>query len=504
MSEVDARKALQGDLLIGGSWRQANGPSIEVRDPSNPDRIVSLCQSATDADVHSVILAARSAFSVWSEASESSRFGLLREFAKIADARKSELATMIRLETGKPHWDALAESALIGAKVAATLDEGPLSRIAGRNIAISATREGRTLFRPHGVMSVIGPFNFPAHLPNGHIVPALAMGNTVVFKPSDKTPASGAMIAEWMREAAANTNAPTGVINVVQGGASVAKALVTHELIDGVLFTGSWAVGRKIIEANLDRPGRMLALEMGGNNAAIVMDDADVSYAAHECARSAFLSSGQRCTCTRRVIVHRTVANQFIEEFVRITGKIVVGDPATDVFMGPLISESARNDVLNAQREFIQAGAEVIAPCRAIEMSGWYITPGVLKVERFDVKDQGAGADIEVFGPLVRITIVDSFDQAIEQTNATRYGLAAAIFTSRDADIERFTRRAAAGCINVNCGTAGASSKLPFGGIGLSGNHRPAGAFSLDYCAYPVAAMVESGNQRIVHPGLAH
>ncbi|MFN9992856.1 MAG: aldehyde dehydrogenase family protein [Phycisphaerales bacterium] len=503
MSTEDSGIAAPRDMLISGTWRSASGPRIDIRNPAAPDQTVFECNAATSADIEHAVRCARHAFESWADAPALERFKLLHEYARIADSRKELLANTIRAETGKPHWDASAESALIGAKVAATLDQGPLSRVETKDIKIAATRDGRTSFRPHGVMAVIGPFNFPAHLPNGHIVPALAMGNTVIFKPSDKTPASGALIAEWMREAAANVNAPAGIITLLQGGATTAGALVSHDAIDGVLFTGSWSVGRKIIEANLDRPGRMLALEMGGNNAAVVMDDANLDQAVIECARSAFIGTGQRCTCTRRILVHRAIANQFIDRLVKFTQAIAVGDPRHEVFMGPLISESARDHVLRAQARFVQSGAEVLLRSQALDSEkGWYLTPGILRIDRCTKTDDGQGADIEVFGPLLRIAVVDSLEEAIAQCNETRYGLAAAIFSQSNESIELFSRRVRAGCVNVNCGTAGASSKLPFGGIGLSGNHRPAGAFSLDYCAYPVAHMIERSALATGHPGL--
>lgn len=504
MSTAGSRIVAPGDLLIDGTWRRASGPRMDIHNPAAPADLVYSCNAATSADLEHAVRSARNACDTWAETPATDRFKLLREYAKIAEDRKQILANVIRAETGKPHWDAAAEAALIGAKVAATLDEGPLSRVESRTIKITETREGRTIFRPHGVMAVIGPFNFPAHLPNGHIVPALAMGNAVIFKPSDKTPASGALIADWMNEAAANMKAPAGIINLIQGGATTAGALVAHDDIDGVLFTGSWNVGRRIIEANIDRPGRMLALEMGGNNAAVVMDDADLEQAIIECARSAFIGTGQRCTCTRRVLVHRAIAKQFIDGIVKFSRQIVVGDPGSDVFMGPLISESAREQVLRSQSEFMRAGAHALLACQVPEhVNGWFLSPGILQVEGFTKAESGAGADVEVFGPLVRISVIDSLDDAIAQANETRFGLAAAIFTRDNSTADRFAQRIRAGCVNVNCGTAGASSKLPFGGIGLSGNHRPAGAFSLDYCAYPMAQMTEQSTISTTHPGLA-
>jgi succinylglutamic semialdehyde dehydrogenase len=321
----------------------------------------------------------------------------------------------------------------------------------------------------------------------------------------------GQLLGELLQEALDAEGAPPGVVNVVQGGADVAKSLVAHAHIDGVLFTGSWPVGRAIMEANLDRPGRILALEMGGNNAAIIMPDADLKQAAIECVRSAFISAGQRCTCTRRVIVHKDAANRFIPAVCKAASNLIVGDPraAHPVFMGPMISESARRAVLDFQAEAANTDGERLVPCTPVDLpgGGWYLSPGILGVERFVPGDgespiRDAGVDREVFGPLLRITWADSFEDSIAQANSTAFGLAASIFTRDPAAIDRFIHEAKAGCVNINTGTAGASSKLPFGGLGHSGNHRPAGAFSLDYCAYPVAGMVERGDAAQIVPGM--
>jgi succinylglutamic semialdehyde dehydrogenase len=357
-------------------------------------------------------------------------------------------------------------------------------------------------------MAVVGPFNFPLHLPNGHIGPALLAGNTIVFKPSDKTPATGQLLAGLYHEALQSVNAPAGTFNLVQGAADVASRLVGHEEIDGVLFTGSWPVGRRILEANLDRPGRIIALELGGNNPAVVMDDADLRPAAIECARAAFATTGQRCTCTRRIVVHEAIAGKFVPLLAKIASTLVVGDPkgvaGGQPFMGPLIRAEAVVAALRTQRRWADEGGAVVLESTAMASAegGHYITPGIVRVPGFTRDEAGCGGDTELFGPLVRVCVVGSLDEALVQANATRYGLAASIFTKDERAQERFLHESRAGCVNVNTGTAGASGKLPFGGVGLSGNHRPAGAFALDYCAYPVASMIERGSEAPLSPGM--
>jgi len=473
--------------------------------------------------VDEAVAAARAALPGWRALGMEGRVAALRAYQKIASSRVDEVAALICRETGKALWDCKAEAGLLGGKVDITLEQpeaGPhaaLARVTGFDLPIAESRIGRTRFRPHGVMAVLGPFNFPAHLANGHIVPALLLGNTIVFKPSDKTPAVGQLVAAMFHEALQSVGAPAGVINLVQGGADIAKAIVAHEHTDGILFTGSWAVGRRILEANLDRPGRIVALELGGNNPAIVMDDADLKQAAIECCRSAFVTTGQRCTCTRRVIVHRGIAERFIPALIKAAGSLVIGDPMEGVagqpaFMGPIIRAEARDAVLKFQHEAsTKGGGRILMEATAMEhpsggpSGGHYITPGILEVPRFSLSDdrcKDAGCDEEVFGPLLRVSIADDFDDALAQANATRYGLAASLFTKNAALAERFLDEANAGCANINTGTAGASGKLPFGGLGLSGNHRPAGSFSVDYCAYPVASLIESGDAAGLLPGM--
>lgn len=499
--------------LIGGEWVRLAGDTLVSTNPARPAEVVWR-GSPSLAHVGTALDAARGALASWSRWPRERRFAVLRRYAELCTARRDAIAGLISDETGKAMWDAQQEASALAGKIDITLEageRGPLSRVTDFQIPLSPTRVGWTRFRPHGVMVVIAPYNFPAHLANGHIVPALAMGNTVVLKPSEKTPATGQLLVELLHEALEAEGAPGGVVNLVQGGAATAAALTTDNRVDGILFTGSWAVGRKILEANLDRPGRIVALEMGGNNPAVVMPDADVRQAAIECVRSAYVTTGQRCTCTRRLIVHEAIAGRLIPAIGKAASNLIVGDPRSEfpVFMGPLISVAARDAAMRAQESMVRGGAEFLIEPAAPDSpeGGAYITPSLARVERFVASEAGglesdAGCDVELFAPMLRYCVVSSLEEAIEQAGATRYGLAASIFTRDREAAERFQSEVRAGCINVNTGTAGASSRLPFGGLGLSGNHRPAGSFSLDYCAYPVAGMVESSEAAPLPPGM--
>lgn len=500
--------------LIGSEALPLGGEAIRSHNPARPDETVWLGGDSLE-HVDRAVAAAVDAQAQWARAPREERFAALRVYQELAKERAEEMAQLIALEVGKPLWEARQEAALLAAKVDGTLSEAPdaaLHRVTGYETAISDTRIGRCVFRPHGVMAVLGPFNFPAHLPNGHIVPALALGNAIVFKPSDKTPAVGQLLGEILIEALDRAGAPTGLVNVLQGGADVAQRLITHAGVDGILFTGSWVVGRKILEANLDTPARIVALELGGNNPAIVMDDANLEQAVIECARAAFATTGQRCTCTRRIIVHEQVADRFIPALCKAASALIVGEQFAEhpVFMGPIIREESQKAAVNFAQSLARSGGSVLVEPTAPDdipggERGHFVTPGVVRVAGFSTAssiEQDAGCDIEVFGPVVRVSTARSLDEAIDQANATRYGLAASIFTKNEDNVAAFLAQARAGCVNVNTGTAGASGKLPFGGLGLSGNHRPAGAFALDYCAYPVASLIERAESAPLSPGM--
>jgi len=493
--------------LIGGTWTEIPGDTIVSTMPAHPDRVVWTGSPCKDA-VGQAVDAARGALGEWSGWPIERRIAVLRRFQEIARSRVEDLGGLIADETGKALWESKAEAGLIAGKVDITLEEGIHSgrqRVSAFDFQLNETKNASCHFHPHGVMAVVGPFNFPAHLPNGHIVPALLMGNTVVFKPSDKTPAVGQMLAEMFDEALQEEGAPGGVFNLVQGAASESAALCSHHDVNGVLFTGSWGVGRRIMEANLDYPGKIIALEMGGNNPAIVMPDADLYQAVVESVRCAFNTTGQRCTSTRRLIVHQDIADRLIPAVIKAASNLLVGDPRADepVFMGPIISEDARDATFAFEKKLEAGGGRVLLESTGLpDRKGWYVTPSVVEVDRFSRDTDDCGCDEELFGPLLRVCTVGSFDEALEQANATRYGLSASLFSANEDHQRAFLAHAHAGCRNINCGTAGASSKLAFGGLGWSGNHRPAGAFSLDYCAYPVATMTETGNACMIPTGM--
>ncbi|MCP3983257.1 MAG: aldehyde dehydrogenase family protein [bacterium] len=428
-----------------------------------------------DADaIAEAIGRAREAFPHWRDAGFEARAMVLRRFRDLAAERKEELAQLIAREMGKALWDARGEAALLPAKVDVTLEHGM-----GYAETLTAGAAARATFHPRGVLAVLGPFNFPAHLPNGHIVPALATGNSVVFKPSDLTPAVG----EWMQRLWRDAGLPAGVFELVQGGAETGQALALDEGVDGVLFTGSYAVGRALREATLDQPDKLLALEMGGKNAMIVLEDADLELAAAEAALSITATTGQRCSCLSRLFVHHTVLDELQERLIDILSGLNIGPPLEEgVFMGPLVSRAAFERVQQMRAKAEEAGGERVFRGETLRIAP-YIAPGLV---RFKTTEQThAYQREELFGPEAALYPIDDLEHGIAAVNDSEYGLAASIMSRSRGRFDRCVGRVRTGILNWNKGTIGASGRLPFGGGGKSGNDRPAGILATVYCTVP-------------------
>jgi succinylglutamic semialdehyde dehydrogenase len=434
-----------------------------------------------DHAIDAAVAAAREALPQWIDTPIAERVRILSAFADELRNHKSELAETISTETGKPRWESLTEVDAMINKVALSIrahDERRKPTTSESAGATSATR-----YKPHGVAAVLGPFNFPGHLPNGHIVPALLAGNTIVFKPSEHTPKTAEQtIALWHR-----SGLPLRGINLLQGEKETGAALVTHPGIDAVFFTGSFAVGRAINRALADHPGKIAALEMGGNNPLIVWNATDLKAAAYLTIQSAYLTAGQRCSCARRLIVSSDASGDlFLDALLAMMSKIRVGMPSDEPepFMGPVINAAAAQRLLRAQESLLPRGARSLAPLQSLRGLAHLLSPALIDVT--NVKDRD---DDELFGPLLQLIRVKDFDAAIAEANNTRFGLAAGLLSDDRALYDRFYRQAKAGVINFNRPLTGASSTLPFGGVGESGNHRPSAFFAADYCSYPIASL---------------
>jgi succinylglutamic semialdehyde dehydrogenase len=438
-------------------------------------------RAASRDDVNRAVSEAQRAFEDWSSRPVTRRIEVLHSFANQLKARKADLVELICRETGKPRWESGTEvDAMIG-KVANSIDAHEKRRHDTTSETAGVT--SATRYKPFGAVAVLGPFNFPGHLPNGHIVPALLAGNTVVFKPSELTPG----VAELTVQIWQSAGLPPGALNLVQGGRDTGAALIQHPGIAGVFFTGSFNVGRAINRALADQPGKIAALEMGGNNPLIVHNVADLDAAAYWTIFSSFITAGQRCSCARRLIVlEDSNGNAFVDRLVDMTKRIVVG-PYTrtpEPFMGPVITDDAAAKLLTAQADFQAKAAGSLLEMEPLGARQAMLSPGIIDVT--GVKDR---ADEELFGPLLQLIRVKDFDEAIREANATKFGLAAGLFSDDRALFEKFYRHSRAGVVNFNRPLTGASSALPFGGVGNSGNNRPSAYFAADYCSYPVATM---------------
>ena len=434
---------------------------------------------------------ARAAQAGWAETPLDARIAVARRFAERVRAQVDDLATLIARETGKPLWETRTEAAGVAGKV--DLSIAAQAERAGERRSPAAFGESVLRHRPHGVLAVLGPFNFPAHLPSGHIIPALLAGNAIVFKPSEQTPAVGEMLVRLWREA----GLPAGVLELVQGGRETGAALVDCDL-DGLLFTGSARAGLHFQRHFAARPGFMLALELGGNNPLIAWDG-DAGAAAAIIAQSAFLTAGQRCSCARRLIVPDDArGTAIVDAAAALAGRLRIGrwDADPQPFMGSLISAEAAAGVGGAGEPHKGQGGVVLTDARTDLPGRAFRAPAMI-----DMSD-AARDDEEIFGPVLQVLRVPDFDAAIEAANHTAYGLSASLLSADDALWDRFLARSRAGVVNRNRPTNGAASNMPFGGSGASGNHRPSAWYAADYCAYPVAS-AEAPSLDVAPPDLA-
>lgn len=431
-------------------------------------------------DVGEAVSRARRAWTDWAAQPLATRIELMRRFANEVRKQADKMAELIAREVGKPLWEARTEVDAVVNKVDISVN-AYAERTGKKRLDSALQGTASVRHKPHGVMTVLGPYNFPAHLPNGHIVPALIAGNVVLFKPSEKSPAVGAMLVHCMHKA----GVPESVVQLVIGGPDQGKELVVHPGVDGVLFTGSAQAGIAINRKLAANPGKIVALEMGGNNPVVVIDTPKLADAAALIVQSAFTTAGQRCTAARRLIVLEHLYQPLMEELVPLTRKLVVGDPLADEqpFMGPVIDNDTADRLTESFLALVTEGGKALTHMRRLDPDHPFLSPGI--VDTTSIPDR---PDIELFGPVLQIIRVPDLDAAIAEANNTRFGLSASLIGGSPDDYGRFWANIRAGIINWNRPTNGASSSAPFGGIGLSGNHRPAAYYAADYCAYPVAS----------------
>ncbi|ASG54978.1 MAG TPA: succinylglutamate-semialdehyde dehydrogenase [Salmonella bongori] len=467
-------------LWINGSWVIGQG---ERRRKTNPVSAERLWQGndAAAAQVAEACQAARAAFPAWARQPFAARQTIVEKFAALLEEHKTELTAVIARETGKPRWEAATEVTAMMNKIAISIKA--YHTRTGEQKSELADGAATLRHRPHGVLAVFGPYNFPGHLPNGHIVPALLAGNTLIFKPSELTPWTGEVVIKlWER-----AGLPAGVLNLVQGGRETGQALSQLDDLDGLLFTGSAGTGYQLHRQLAGQPEKILALEMGGNNPLIIEDAANIDAAVHLTLQSAFITAGQRCTCARRLLVKQGAqGDAFLARLVDVAGRLQPGrwDDEPQPFIGGLISAQAAGQVIDAWRQREALGGRTLLAPRKIKEETSLLTPGIIELTGVaDVPDE------EVFGPLLNVWRYDHFDEAIRLANHTRFGLSCGLVSPDRAQFEQLLLEARAGIVNWNKPLTGAASTAPFGGIGASGNHRPSAWYAADYCAWPMASV---------------
>ncbi|MFY2510386.1 succinylglutamate-semialdehyde dehydrogenase [Vibrio pectenicida] len=464
---------------IAGEWLVGQGEAMSSTSPYN-NEVIWQGDSASPEQVESAVNAARAAFTSWKKSTYAEREAVVLDFAEKLKQNGEKIAEIIAKETGKPLWETRTEAAAMAGKIAISIRAyhdrtGEVQReAAGNHIVLR--------HRPLGVLAVFGPYNFPGHLPNGHIVPALLAGNTVVFKPSEQTPLTGEFAMKLWQQA----GLPACVINLVQGAKETGVALAESKGIDGLLFTGSANTGHILHRQFAGQPDKMLALEMGGNNPMVISEQyGELDATVYTIIQSAFISAGQRCTCARRLYIPvGEKGDVLISKLLEATQKILVGQPFAEPapFMGPQISKAAADFILQAQSNLVKLGGQSLLEAKAGEAA--FVTPGII-----DVTPIAELPDEEYFGPLLQVVRYQGLEKAVELANDTRFGLSAGLVSTDDDEWDYFVDNIRAGIVNRNRQLTGASGDAPFGGPGASGNLRPSAYYAADYCAYPMASM---------------
>ncbi len=473
--------------FVGGIWitPQEGTPLVRYSPLNN-----SICYQGTSfpiSKIPEVIKNSVTAQKDWYKTSPEKKIRFLHALEAALSEMREEIVTCLMHEVGKTSWEAHQEVDACISKIAHTIESFEI--VQEKTLIATEKKELSVVRKPIGVSLVLAPFNFPFHLALGQIAPLLLSGNCVILKPSELTPLSGQLLSECIKKAFSKFHMESsGVFQMVQGGKDVGDALVRSPEIKGVYFTGSEKVGHSIEKTSLDFSGRMVALEMGGNNPIVVRSYSSLHEAIALIIMSAYLTTGQRCTAARRLILVESPENRKLLDCLQKTiTELPYGCP-TDyptVFMGPLISQEAKEKIIQRYHSLLQMGAKPLVPLTkhcdpSLCPSPCYINPILLDVTGLETIDE------EDFGPLLKVLWMPSYHEAIQEANRTRFGLSASLISENDKDFQIFLEEMSCGIINWNCPTTGASSRAPFGGIGNSGNFRPAGFSMMESCCYPV------------------
>lgn len=459
--------------LIAGQWRDsADERTLESINPADTSEILGMVSASTTEDVDRAVQAARDAFKEWRLRPAPKRGEILFRAAEILAKRKGGLGELVTREMGKVLPEGLGD-------VQEAIDMAYYMAAEGRRLSGETVpselpdKDCKSLRVPVGVCGLITPWNFPIAIPAWKIMPALIAGNTVVFKPSSLTAACASKLVEILQEA----GLPPGVLNLVNGtGDTTGRHLASHKGIDALSFTGSTAVGQEVLRLSAEN-GRRVSCEMGGKNAIIVMDDARLELAVEGTIWGGFGTSGQRCTASSRVIVHKSVFDEFLEMLTKATEGLRLGNGLRkDVDVGPVVSEAQREKVLAYIETGKQEGARLVTGGRRCTKGdcakGFFIEPTIFS----GVHPGMRIAREEIFGPVVCVIRADDLDEAIGIVNSTEFGLVSAIYTQDIGNSAIAERELDTGIVYINASTIGAEIQLPFGGTKKSGfGHREAG-----------------------------
>ena len=468
--------------FINSTFTEAHGVEFVSESP-NDGEIIFKGNSSTQEDVDAAVSAAKNASENWANLSLEERTPYLKRFIRNVEARKEELSKTISMEIGKPKWEADAEVASVTGKLEPSIDA--YKTRCCDIIKHSNNYKGVTRFRPLGVTGIIGPYNYPMHMSNGHILPSLIAGNTVVLKPSEKAPLCAQKIIECWAEACL----PTGTINMIHGDAVTVKNLVENEYVNGVFFTGSSVAGEAI--GKIASTNQMLALEMGGDNPIIAWDASNIESAVNTIIQSAFITAGQRCICARRLILpDNEFADELVAKLVKTTKNITIGkyDDEKTPFYGPLRTSDMVDNSLALQEQMLKHGGIILSKAERLPVGKNFISPAIIDITGTDIKSNN-----EIFFPFITIKRINTFDEALREANNTEYGLSASLLSENRNLYEKYINKIKAGIVNWNKPTSGSSIWAAFGGIKRSGNFRPSGYLATDAFSYSVAS-TESDN----------
>ncbi|WP_223593117.1 aldehyde dehydrogenase family protein [Neobacillus bataviensis] len=474
MSNQINTEILKGDLYINGKW--VNEPDQSYFESLNPatGELVGVCAAASTDQVDKAVAAAEKAYSSWKNTPIPERASYLSKAAQLFEVRKEKLARVMTMEMGKVLTESLGEVGVVSATAQYMAGEG--RRLFGETVPAGFSgRNVRMVREPLGVAVCITPWNFPVSLASYKIFSALIAGNTVVWKPASEVALSAKIFVEILAE----TGLPEGVVNLITGsGNKVGRRLAEHQAVKVISFTGSTDVGQQLAEMS-SKTLKRISLELGGKNAVIVLKDADLDKAADGIVKSAFTTTGQRCTAASRVIVERPVKEQLVEKIVQLTKSMKIGNGLEEGSqVGPLVNEDQLHTVERYVQKAIEEGGKIVSGGqRVIELGGFYYEPTIIE----NVRPNDSIAQEEIFGPVLAIIEVDSYEEAMEVNNGTIYGLSTSIYTNSLHYANRGASEAVSGLVYINNGTSNAEMGVAFGGMKMSGNgHREVSHHAFD------------------------